>query len=717
MPALAMGLHHKTPRLTVVDARGLPVRSVEYWREVEGVNAQARIHRTFHDVTVRTIKQWDPRFWALLKEDPLTPANLTTVLSMAGNALFTDNVDAGWQLSLPGFGKEVLLGWDCRGVHREMAYDALLRPVAVFEQGATQPRRCVERMDYGNPQQGSQAQNQFGQLIQHDDPSGRLDFTAFNILGKCIEQTRRFEGDEPSAQFTTRWRYSAQGEVLEQVDARENRLAFAFTVDGRLRETRLQLKGQSAWTSLVRDIRYNAEAQIEQETAGNDVQTLLSYRPEDGRLIERRAYSDHVGLLQHLRYVYDRMGNILSIEDQALLPRYFNNQRIDPISVFVYDSLYQLIGASGWEAGSANQGPASVERADPAAVSNYQQVYRYDEGGNLLKLTHVGAQGPGRELKAARYSNRCLPYRNGVPPTEDEIAAAFDARGNLLELDRGRLLTWDLRSQLQSVSPVERESGRHDSESYVYDGSGQRVRKIRTLHTHARTVVAEVRYLPGLELRTDDGTGQRFQVITAQAGLNSVRVLHWETDPPHGISNDQYRYSLVDHLGSCTLELAGDAQIISREIYYPFGATAWFAGEDVIEVSYKVIRYSGKERDATGLYYYGLRYYVPWLQRWLNPDPKGFVDGPNLYQMVANSPMTYVDSDGGGRTEASQLSESLDKQQALVSSVEGAVADLRNSMLNHAYAQHRFKALGRRVATQLVSSALSSAGEAAGWVG
>jgi insecticidal toxin complex protein TccC len=339
------------------------------------------------------------------------------------------------------------------------------------------------------------------------------------------------------------------------------------------------------------------------------------------------------------------MGNVLSIEDKALAVRFFNNQRIEPVSRFTYDSLYQLIASTGWEAGAPNQGPASVGRSDPAALSNYEQTYSYDKSGNLLKLTHVGAQSPGRDLKAAPYSNRCLPWRNDEPPTEEEIAAAFDASGNLLELDPGRLLTWDLRNQLQSVSPVVRDSGRNDVESYLYNGGGQRVRKIRALQTNARTVIAEVRYLPGLELRTASGTGERLQVITAQAGLNSVRVLHWESDPPSGV-NDQYRYTLADHLNSCTMELADDARIISREVFYPFGETAWFAGADAIEVDYKTIRYSGKERDATGLYYYGLRYYIPWLQRWLNPDPAGEVDGLNLYRMVRNNPLTFFDEQG-----------------------------------------------------------------------
>ncbi|WP_259696278.1 RHS repeat-associated core domain-containing protein [Pseudomonas brassicacearum] len=656
-----MGMHHKTPGLSVVDPRGLSIRSVDYWREVEGDPAQARINRTFHDAAGRAVEQWDPRLWALKQEEPLTPANLTTVFSLSGNALFTDSVDAGWQLTLSGLGNEVLLGWDSRDTRRKIEYDDLLRPVSVFEQGGTEPSRCVERMEYGDPDHGDQ--NQCGQLIRHDDSAGTVLFEAFSITGQCVKQVRHFTQDpvapdwpqlevdrqrllEPGEGAASTWSFGPLNDVLEQIDAKGNRQAFSLTLDGRLRETRLRLHGMDTWQTLVSDIQYSAEGQITHETAGNEVQTTLLYRAEDGVLIERRAQDASARMLQHLIYDYDRMGNVLSIEDKALPVRYFANQRIDPVSRFSYDSLSQLIEAFGWEAGGPNQGPESVGRADPAAVSNYHQTYSYDEAGNLLKLTHVGAQSPGRELKAARYSNRCLPWRNGVPPTEEAIAAAFDAKGNLLELDQGRFLTWDLRNQLQSVSPVERESGLNDREAYVYDGGGQRVRKIRSLNTNARTVVAEVRYLPGVEIRTDSGTAKVLEVITAQAGLNSVRVLHWETDPPPGVSNDQYRYSLVDHLNSCTLELADDARIISRELYYPFGATAWSAAPNDTDGDYKTVRYSGKERDATGLYYYGFRYYIPWLQRWLNPDPAGAIDGLNLYRMVRNNPVGLVDIDG-----------------------------------------------------------------------
>jgi insecticidal toxin complex protein TccC len=245
-------------------------------------------------------------------------------------------------------------------------------------------------------------------------------------------------------------------------------------------------------------------------------------------------------------------------------------------------------------------------------------------------------------LQAARYSNRCLPWHDGKPPSESQIAEAFDARGNLLLLDQGRRLQWNLRNQLNSVVLVLRVSGADDCENYLYDGAGQRVLKTRSSRTAARSLLAQVRYLPALELRTDTGTGESLQVLTVQTGLNTVRVLHWQSPPPTGLNN-LYRYNFKDHLGSISVELDADARLISREHFYPFGATAWAKEPDV---SYKTARYSGKERDATGLYYFGFRYYVPWLQRWLNTDPGGAIDGHNRYRAMRNNPVTYRDSDG-----------------------------------------------------------------------
>ncbi len=635
------------------EPRGLPVRTVDYCRVIEDGPVEPRINRNLHDSAGRAVKQWDPRLWLSQAGDPLTPANLTQAFSLDATVIRSDSVDAGTQIELKGLATQTVFSWDSRQTRREIEHDNLLRPVAIFEEGTGEPRRCVERLTYGHPGSGDQSRNQYGQLIRHDHPAGSVLFNGFAISGQCTEDTRHFTLDpltpdwpeleadrarllEPGAGATSRWRHGALGDVLEQTDARDNRHTFALTIDGRLRERRLQLKGELEQV-LISDIHYNAYGSIEQESAGNGVQTTRLYRPEDGRLMVRRDKNTRGGVLQHLRYGYDRMGNVLSIEDMALPIRYFANTRIEPVSRFVYDSLYQLTKASGWEAGSASQGPQSMGRVDPAAISNYHQTYEYDPGGNLRNLIHVGPQSHGRKLQPASYSNRSLPYTD-VIPGDPEIEAAYDRRGNLLLLEPGRMLSWNLRNQLRSVSPVERASGLNDQEVYLYDGSRQRVRKIRSSLTGAQTLITDVRYLPGLELRTSNGTGERLQVIIA----DNAQVLHWESPPPSGLNN-RYRYQHADHLGSVSLETADDGAVISHETFHPFGTSAWQNGE----LSYKFVRYSGKERDASGLDYYGYRYYIPWLQKWSNPDPAGVkADGINLFRMVRNNPLTFFDEQG-----------------------------------------------------------------------
>ncbi|MBX8571880.1 RHS repeat protein [Pseudomonas cichorii] len=646
-------LHSHTPTLAVLDPRGLAVRSVAWYRRQSVDVPIAHILHSSFDAAGRMSATHDPRLW-----ETEASANLVCTYSLSAQVLASDSVDAGWRVSLLGESQEALQTWEGRGTERRTEYDALLRPTAVFEEN-----QCAERLMYGYASAASG--NRCGQVIRHDDPAGTRLNTEFSLTGGVIEQTQRFTQDlgspdwpeseagrdallEPGEGAICRWRLNPLGEACEQTDAQGNVQRFSQTIAGQLQAGFLQLNGQPE-QNLVSDIRYDAQGRVESETAGNGVISSSRYGDEDGRLLELKTQRSSGESLQDLIYDYDPVGNVIRVEDLAQPIRYFANQRIEAVSAYQYDTLYQLIEATGRELAVANHGPVFPgfqSPADPAQLANYTQTYHYDAGGNLQQLSHVGSQSHSRTLVTARYSNRSLLVENDQPPSEEDITAAFDPNGNLLQLQAGQTLSWDLRNQLQEVRPVVRESGIDDSERYVYDTSGQRQRKVRTTQARAVSHVAEVRYLPGLEIRTDTATGEILQVITAQAGRNSVRVLHWQAGKPAELGNDQYRYGLSDQLGSGTLELDAQAQIISQESYYPFGGTSWWAGRSEIEAGYKTVRYSGKERDASGLYYYGLRYYAPWLQRWINPDPAGAVDGLNLFCFVRNNPCSGFDSDG-----------------------------------------------------------------------
>ncbi|MFJ5299583.1 RHS repeat domain-containing protein [Pseudomonas sp. NPDC088368] len=649
-------IHTHTPALSVIDPRGLSVRQIAFHRVDAADPVRERINRSLHDAAGRRVRQWDPRLCAAADNDLDAPANLHVIHSLTGQTLLNDHSDAGWRVELPGEARQQCFRWDAQGQRQRREYDLLLRVLAVFEISDGQ-ETCAERLTYGGPDDADA--NQCGGLIRHDDPAGCVVSSAFSLRGQVIEQARRFLNElagpdwperenerdsflEPGAGATTRWRFDASGGAAEQTDVMGNTQRFCHTVSGQLKSTRLQLLNQPLHT-LVSDIRYDAHNRIEAETLGNGIVTALDYDPIDGRLRNLRADN---GRLQDLHYAYDPVGNVVSIEDRAQPTRYFGNQRIEPLRAFAYDTLYQLIEATGYESATVNKSPTTQSFATANELSNYTQRYEYDAGGNLQKLIHTGARNHTRTFATARYSNRTLLQTGVTPPTEEQIVAGFDANGNLRGLSPGQTLRWDARNQLSGVTPVERESGVNDREIYQYDAAGARVRKVRSTQSKVLTHLSEVRYLPGMEIRSNSATGEELHVITAAGGRSDVRVLHWQTARPVEIENNQARYALSDQLGTTTFELDQNGQLISHEVYYPYGETAWFEARSEVEAKYKAVRYSGKERDATGLYYYGLRYYAPWLCRWLNPDPEGEGGGLNFYQFVGNQPVGFFDISG-----------------------------------------------------------------------
>lgn len=392
------------------------------------------------------------------------------------------------------------------------------------------------------------------------------------------------------------------------------------------------------------------------EESGNGVVTEYRYEPQTQRLIgiktTRPVLKERPTLLQDLRYDYDPVGNILTIHNDAEATRFYRNQKVIPENAYSYDALYQLIQAKGRESDTNSaqcaQLPVLTSLTDSHQYINYTRSYTYDNAGNLLKIQHIGASQYTTHITVSDNSNHGIQQRNGL--TSADIRSQFDAAGNQQLLQPGQSLQWDVNDQLQQVTMIERQDDTSDRENYLYDSEGIRAIKQSIHQTNTTTQRSNVTYLPGLELHTqhnDDKLTEDFQVITlSTSGRPIVRVLLWEKGKPRGIENGQLRYNFDNNIGSSSLELGGNGDIINQEEYYPFGGTALFASYNTIEAKYKTVRYSGKERDATGLYYYGHRYYMPWLGRWLSADPAGTVDGPNLYRMARNNPITFTDEDG-----------------------------------------------------------------------
>ncbi|RAI71369.1 hypothetical protein DOZ80_05865 [Pseudomonas fluorescens] len=673
-------IHRFTPTLTAIDPRRLQVATVDYHRTRMDTPSQARTERQAYDAAGRVCAQWDARLWALDGESGAP--NLRKTRSLSGQVLSLESVDAGWRVSVFGTGAQVMENWDGRCTYRQTTYDPLLRPVAVKEHLSAGVPACVERFTYGI---AADAGNCCGRLIRHDDPAGTQVFVGYGLLGQAVVQTQQFlkELDPPNwpallperdllldagGPYRTRWRHNAFGEVISQTDAMGNEQLTRYNVAGQLAHSRLIPDGEAEQT-VVADIRYNASGRMESQSAGNRVTTRITYAADSGRLLRlHAARPDKV--LQDLHFVQDPVGNVLSIEDRAQPTQWFDAQQIDPVNTYRYDSLNQLTEATGRESVLAGIQPGLPElvvpgTGDASRLRNYRQNYTYDAAGNLLTLKH--GDSPLRTMKVALRSNRSLYMADATNPPD--LEKGFDANGNMLLLEGTQAMEWDARNQLQRVTQVVRNGSANDDEAYAYHGDGQRARKVSVQQAKAVEHVAQVLYLPGLEIHRNTATGEELHVMTVQVGRSRVRRLHWRANGRKALPAAQLRYNVDDHLGSCALELDEHGQVISHEGYYPFGGSAWWAAKSQVHANGKTIRYSGKERDATGLCYFGLRYYAPWLNRWINPDPGGEIDGLNLYRMVRNNPLRFRDGDGRSPDE---FEEHLDEFRECLDDFPGA---------------------------------------------
>ena len=292
------------------------------------------------------------------------------------------------------------------------------------------------------------------------------------------------------------------------------------------------------------------------------------------------------------------------------------------------------------------------------AMRPYTESYEYDGVGNILSMIHQANGGSWtRYYQYPADSNRLLttslPGDDPNGPYTGEYK--YDLHGSMTFMPHLPLMTWDFAERMQASSTQVFNDGTAETTYYVYDASGQRVRKVterQAATSQTATRMKERVYLGGFEIyREYDGTvssrrwsARRCTSWTANSALRSWKRKTMDSSSPLTAAASLIRYQLGNHLGSASLELDDAAQVISYEEYHPYGTTSYRATNGAVEVSAKRYRYTGKEKDEeTGLYYHGARYYACWLGKWGSVDPKP--DQPP-YAYGGNSPVVFRDPDG-----------------------------------------------------------------------
>jgi RHS repeat-associated protein len=110
------------------------------------------------------------------------------------------------------------------------------------------------------------------------------------------------------------------------------------------------------------------------------------------------------------------------------------------------------------------------------------------------------------------------------------------------------------------------------------------------------------------------------------------------------LSPNQNSYYHCDGNGNVTVLVNNNQVIVARYAYDPYGNTRNMSGP---KADANLFRFSSKEHhERSGFYYYGYRWYIPELQRWLNRDPFQENGGYGLYAFVGNNPLNDIDPFG-----------------------------------------------------------------------
>lgn len=683
--AIKSAVHYNTPSCMITDTLARPILSIDHNRWEDGIGnvlEEKYFSRADMDIEGNTLT--------------ITDARGNTVMAwrydMLGHRTVQTSMDTGKRWTLHNIMGNPVKMWDERRHELSFEYDALHRPTGKRINGGDTviyAQALYEKVVYGDKPAMTAAEraaekllNRIGQLKNLYDSAGKIISGTFDFKGNLLDTTRIFALDyknmpdwdmvnpdsllatSPEYTLTTATAYDALNRLIRQTTPDNKITTPDFNPAGLLNAVTVHENGHDS--PFIKNIDYNEKGQRSGILYGNDVLTKYKYDPLTFRLSSLVTTNSTAKKLQDLQYVYDPTGNVLRINDPALPDTFFKNTLVAAANEYTYDAQYRLINATGREADvivsfgttdNWNDLPFINQHAtsDNNALRNYSQHYQYDVVGNIKQMGH--SAGTGSWTRDYLYEDHNNRIKSTTIGSQTWLYPHHAQHGFMTGMPHLPVMNWNFKEELQATAQQVVNNGTPETTYYVYDGTGQRTRKVTEYAAsdgNTPSKKEERIYLGSYEVY-NNSSGLVRETLHVMDDKTRIAMLDTEIAPAVIIGGSQQqapvvkttRYQLDNHLESVTLELNENAQIINYEEYHPFGTTAFQANNAAINVAAKRYRYTSRERDEeTGLEYHSARYYITWLGRWCSADPIGTGAGLNLYRYARNNAVTRSDVNG-----------------------------------------------------------------------
>ncbi|HJP91658.1 MAG TPA: RHS repeat-associated core domain-containing protein [Pyrinomonadaceae bacterium] len=424
-------------------------------------------------------------------------------------------------------------------------------------------------------------------------------YMGYDQMGRVVRQYQRTDSINYLVEASYFANSSVQSITYPAVPGASDRRTVNYTNDSAGRTASLSSSATSyAPGASVSNIGYAPHNSLVTQTYGNALIHAVSYnnrlQPTEIKLGTSGAPTSVIDLV----YSYGTTGNNGTLQNVS-----YSGGGLSYTETFSYDALNRLTTAQ------ENSG------------SNWSQTNGYDRYGNRW----IDLGGGNQSLYFTASSNRITGW-------------SYDNAGNLLN-DTYHSYAYDAENKTSKVD---------GTSAYVYDGTGQRVRKL---------VGENLRFVYGIG-------GQLLAEFNGSTGVLTKEYIYGvsgllATIEPTAINSNGTRYTTPDHLGSPRVVTNSSAGVVSRHDYMPFGEELGSGvGGRSTGIGFGVAdgerqKFTQKERDTeTGLDYFGARYYGCSLGRFTTADPlmaSGRASAPqswNRYSYVLNNPVNLIDPNG-----------------------------------------------------------------------